>query len=94
MTLLIETETEVKTRAFLAEESTPEEFEQWIISAIDDVASVDERNALWEIRLLLTEYGERLRPIDDARNRAAEFLRDLSAPLWADSGSNNTSLTV
>jgi hypothetical protein len=88
MTALIETETEAQTRAFLSGQMTPEEFETWIISAIDDVAVVTEREALWEIRLLLTEYGESLRPVEDALRRSAELLRELTLPLRTDAGSD------
>ena len=51
------------------------EFEEWVVSILDDDSlSEEERDALWEIRLLLIEAGEGLRPIEDARERAGQLL--------------------
>ncbi len=90
MAVLI-SDTEEEVRAFLAEKSSPQDFEAWIISVLDEAG--DEREALWELRLLLTEYGEKLRPLDDARNRALQLLSDLELSL-TDSGSSAMTVKV
>jgi hypothetical protein len=52
-----------------------EELEAWIISAVEDEAD-EALAALWEQRLLLTEAGEGIRPLADAKQRARSLLRD------------------
>jgi hypothetical protein len=52
-----------------------EELEAWIVSAVEDEAN-DVQAALWELRLLLTEEGEGIRPLADAKQRARSLLRD------------------
>jgi hypothetical protein len=75
MTVLAETADNL--RAFLIGHMSAQELEGWIISALDDdsfLASRDERSSLEEIRLLLLEYGENMRSIDDARIKVASLL--------------------
>ena len=73
MALFVETADTIAS--FLAKNMTAEEFEAWIVSILDeDSLSDNERDALWEIRLLLVEAGEGLRPAEEARSRAAELL--------------------
>ena len=73
MTILMETETEGVIWDFLGGKTSPSEFEAWIISAVDGL-SIVEQTALWEVRLLLIEYGEGMRTIEEVKRRAADLL--------------------
>ena len=74
MTTALATETEATLRKFIAGRMSAGEFEAWIISAVDD--ETDEvRPALWELRLLLTEAGEGIRPLSEAKKRAKSLLQ-------------------
>src|SRR5689334_21656916 len=87
MAVLIDTENEV--RAFLRDKSSAEDFETWVISILEDVSG-EERDALLELRLLLTEYGENLRSIDDVKSRAAQLLSDSNLELRLTDSENPT----
>jgi hypothetical protein len=78
MTALLRSETQSAVSAFLRGETSPKEFEVWIISRIDELPA-DEQAPLWHLRLLLIEYGEDLRPIDEAREYAEQLLADSAA---------------
>lgn len=86
MTVLLGAETQSAVRDFLLGVLSPGDFERWIIAAEDDLPET-ERTQLWEIRLLLTEYAEKLRPLEDARERAASMLAAQGELMNSDSGS-------
>jgi hypothetical protein len=94
MAVLVRIEIETALRDFLEGDLTPEQFEAWIVSAIEDSSIPEDRDALWEIRLFLTEFGEDLRPIEDARGRAAALLADVVTPQRTDSESTTTTIPV
>ena len=95
MTTLVATETETKTREFLAGVCTAEDFEAWIVSVVDGITVQSERDALWEIRLLLTEYGEGLRPIEDAQARGTQLLQNIAATTsLSDSDNKNDTFSL
>jgi hypothetical protein len=79
MTIHLGKEAEHALRDFLSGHATPEEFEAWIISAIDDL-STTEQEALWSLRLLLVEAGEGLRTIYEARAEAQRLLDNQPSP--------------
>jgi len=60
-------------KAFLSGESTPEALEAWIVAAQDEIPAA-ELDAVWKLRLLLTEYGEQLRELGDAVQLAQALL--------------------
>jgi hypothetical protein len=70
----LRSETEAALRGFLAGKTSPQEFEAWVVSACDDSPSDEEQSGLWELRLLLVEHGEGMRPLGDAKAKAAELL--------------------
>jgi hypothetical protein len=61
-------------RRFLNDELSPSELESWIIASVDEEQD-PVRQALWELRLLLTETGEGLRPANEAKERAARLIK-------------------
>jgi hypothetical protein len=61
---------------FLGGIVSPQDLEGWLISYLDDEVADSERDALWEMRLLLVEYGEGIRPVDDARACARRLLSE------------------
>ena len=89
MPVRIDTDTEVALRRFVIGEMPASDLEAWIVSAMDELPE-GEQPALWQIRLLLTEHGEGLRSIDEARERAGKLLLELSTPLRSDSVSRTT----
>ena len=78
MTVLLRSETESAVRDFLRGETSPKEFEVWIISCIDDLPAA-EQAPLWHLRLLLIEYGEDLRPLEEAKEFAEQLLAENAA---------------
>lgn len=60
---------------FLTQDSDLREFAEWITSAVDDDSLIAaDVNALEGIRLLLTEYGEELRSLDELKAALALVL--------------------
>ncbi len=88
-TVLKETETESVLREFLTGAMSPEEFSDWIVSATDDLPK-SEQTALWELRLLLTELNEGIRPLKDVELRALSLLAAINATPLSDSESSTT----
>ena len=78
MNALLKSETEATLEDFLNGAISPQDFEGWIISCIDEFPE-SEQAPLWELRLLVTEYGEGLRPLKDAKTRAKRLLGKISA---------------
>jgi hypothetical protein len=78
MNTLLRSETESALEDFLKGVSSPQDFEGWIISCIDEFPEA-EQAPFWELRLLLTEYGEGLRPLQEAKTRARQLLADIAA---------------
>ena len=79
MTVLLRSETESALGDFLEGSVSAQDLEGWLISYLDDEAAESEREALWEMRLLLLEYGERIRPLDDAKDCAKRLIADNAA---------------
>jgi hypothetical protein len=73
MTTALATETEATLRRFIAGRMAAPELEAWIITSLDE-ESDSVRPALWELRLLLTEVGEGIRPLSDAKKRVKSLL--------------------
>ncbi len=73
MTTALATETEATLRRFIAGRISASDLEAWIVAAVDDEAD-EVRPALWDLRLLLTEAGEGLRPLSDAKKRAKSLV--------------------
>jgi hypothetical protein len=73
--VVLRSETESSLHDFLKGNISPEDFEGWLISYLDEVPGA-ERDALWEMRLLLVEFGEGLRPLEDAKDHARLLLAD------------------
>ena len=73
--VLVHSEAKSAVRDFVSGTTTPSEFEIWLISNLDDLTNA-ERDALWHVRLLLVEYDEGLRPLDEAVARARELLTE------------------
>ena len=72
---LLSPDTTLSLRQFLSGEFSLSDFEQWITSAVDDDSLLDaERRALRGVRLVLIEFGEGLRPLDEVRGEAASLL--------------------
>ena len=90
MAVLVRSEIEAVLSRFLSGAMSPQDFEVWIIGALDDPLMADEQDALWDIRLLLTEYGESLRPLDDALAQARAMLSEVTTPNRTDSESETT----
>ncbi len=67
-------ETETILRGFLDGKLTPAELEAWIVAVVEDEPE-PVRQALWELRLLLTEAGEGLRSPNEAKERAARLIK-------------------
>ena len=62
-------------QGFVCGDLPAEDFYGWVISASDDdELPASEREALEGLRLLLLEYGEGLRPLDEARAEAKSLL--------------------
>jgi hypothetical protein len=78
MTALLRSEAKAVFRDFLGGKITPKEFEVWIISCIDELPAT-EQAPLWDMRLLLIEYGEGLRSLEEAKERAEELLAEDAA---------------
>jgi hypothetical protein len=78
MNILLRSETETAIEDFLKGVTSPQEFEGWIISCIDEFPE-PEQAPLWELRLLLTEYGEGLRPLKEAKTRARRLLAEIAS---------------
>ena len=78
MTVLLRSETEAAIRSFLLGVTSPKEFEAWIISGIDDLPAT-EQAPLWDLRLLLVEYSEGLRALEEAKQRARELVAENAA---------------
>ncbi len=68
-------ETVKALQGFLCNATTLEDFYGWVIAASDDEDMPDvDRQALDGLHLLLLEYGEGQRPLDDARAEAKALL--------------------
>ena len=73
MTVHLTKETEDALKDFLLGITSAQDFETWIISAVDELTP-HEQEAMWLMRLLLVEAGEGLRPLDEAREEARRLL--------------------
>ena len=79
--MLFSAETLDQLRGFLYGRVDFSDFCAWVISAIDDSDLPDaERTALAELRLLLLEYDESLRSIEDARTWITDLLAKAPSP--------------
>lgn len=79
MTVQLRSETESALADFLEGSLSPQDLEGWLISYLDDDVSEPESGALWEMRLLLVEYGEGLRPLEEAKELARQLLSENAA---------------
>jgi hypothetical protein len=83
MTVIIQPETEDALRALLLGTSTPQEFEAWLVSEIDELSGIEQAE-LWRLRLMLVEHGEGFRSLEDVRQQAATILAEHGSKLKPD----------
>ncbi len=75
MNSIVSPATERVLQQFLEGQAGPSEFEEWLVAAVDDDATLDaEREGLLRLRLIMTECGERIRPIGELRAEVAALL--------------------
>ena len=73
--MILTQESTRKLQEFLEGDLAPGAFGEWITSAEGDDQLIDfERDALGQLRLLLLEYSEDLRPLEEVRVVAASLL--------------------
>ena len=75
--MIIQQETIRQLVAFIDGKVSPQDLEQWIVSIDQDESfSRPEQESLMELRLLLLETGEGIRPLDTAKRAAGTILRE------------------
>jgi hypothetical protein len=89
-TVRLETETVTQLKAFLGQALPAQAFEAWIVSVIDEMPD-EEADELWQLRLLLTEVGEGLRPLADAITAATNLLNQLTVDTFHSDAGTSTS---
>ena len=82
-------------RRFLDEEVDLPSFEEWLTDAVyDDPLFIGEQQILEELRLLLIEYGEGLRPIDDLYAAMASRLQAEGDRVTSDSNNSPAPIRI
>lgn len=74
--MTVQTESVHELRSFLSGTSSSQELEAWLAGLDYDELSDKEREDFGVLRLLLIEYGEGLRPLDEARDEARRLLAE------------------
>lgn len=90
-TMAIRVETAMAIEAFVSGRASAEDLESWILEIEDDDSfSVDERDSLTRLRLLLLEVGEGQRPLSSAVVEAWQMLSPSTTFVQASAASATT----
>ena len=83
-------ETIRQLQLFLQGDLSPQEFSEWISSAEGDTDRPErEQSRLGLLRLLLIEYGEGIRDLNDVERAASEMLTESGSSIFASSANGS-----